>query len=137
MSQASVEEDGRLARSLSRMLNANPRRASALQLIPEMSGPMKTPMPKNISFKSPTTGLPMTPVSMASTPMEARRNGFEMSSSSLSSLQSSDESSSNETSPSMMLRSSTARRKLPEEKPVSLYYFCTVTTVFAISVLLS
>lgn len=122
MSQASIEEDQRIAREYSRQLNANPRRALALQSNQQMSRPMETPMPKRrITFKSPTVGLPITPVSMTSTPTEAHPNGFETSSSTLSSLQSSDESSSTDASPSMMLRSSTTRWKLPDDKTVSLY----------------
>lgn len=132
MSQASVEGDAQFARSLSRIWNANPRRASALQAIPQMSGPMETPMPNRIiSFKSPMTILPMTPISMASTPIEARTNGFETSSSSISSLQGSAESSSNETPPSMMLRSRKAYHRVFGAKPVSLVYsLCTIIAVF-------
>jgi hypothetical protein len=121
MSQASIEKDQRIARELSRLLNANPRRATALQPIPQMSGPMETPMPKGrISFKSPTAGLPIIPLSMTSTPTVAHPHDFETSSSSLSSLQSSDESSPSDASPSIMPRSCTTRQKLPDGKPVSL-----------------
>jgi hypothetical protein len=126
MSQASIEEDQRIAREYSRQLNANPRRASVLQLNPQMPGPRETPMPKRrIVFKSPIVGLPITPISMTSTPTEARSNGFEITSSSLSSLHSSGESSSNDASPSMMLRANTMCRELPDRKPVS---FCRAFT---------
>src|ERR1700694_217624 len=121
MSLASIEEDGRLAREFSRMLNANPRRAAAPQSASQQSRSMETPVPKRSTCsKSHTPDFPITPISMISTPPEVRRNGFETSSSPLSSLHSSDESSSTDSSPLMMLRSSTPRHKLPEGKAVSL-----------------
>src|SRR5277367_5957020 len=135
MSQASIKEDRRVALQVSRELNANPPRASAIR---STSAKMETLIPKRrIYFKSPGLGLPETPVSMASTPKIARSDGSSYSSflsslesyespiynavnshqsyeespskNSLSSLQSYEEPSPNNTPQSMTLRLSTMR----------------------------